>query len=67
MGHQVDVSSTGSARVAAIRESAVLARRFEAIVFDCDGTAVPVRRDDANRVRKLVEEASVRVVSSWPS
>jgi hypothetical protein len=33
---------TGTARVAveAIRASPVLARRFEAIIFDCDGIAI---------------------------
>ena len=34
-----------------------LARRFEAIVFDWDGTAVPDRHADASRMRRLVEEA----------
>jgi trehalose/maltose hydrolase-like predicted phosphorylase len=34
-----------------------LARRFEAIVFNWDGTAVPDRRADATRIRKLVERA----------
>jgi trehalose/maltose hydrolase-like predicted phosphorylase len=33
-----------------------LDRRFEAIVFDWDGTAVPDRAADATRVRTLVEE-----------
>jgi hydroxymethylpyrimidine pyrophosphatase-like HAD family hydrolase len=33
-----------------------IARRFEAIVFDWDGTAVPDRNADASRVRHLVEE-----------
>jgi trehalose/maltose hydrolase-like predicted phosphorylase len=32
-----------------------LQRRFEAVVFDWDGTAVPDRRADATRVRELVE------------
>ena len=36
---------------------APLARRFEAIVFDWDGTAVPDRGADATRVRALVEQA----------
>ena len=36
---------------------AALARRFEAIVFDWDGTAVPDRRADATRIHRLVEEA----------
>ena len=34
-----------------------LARRFEAVVFDWDGTAVPDRSSDATRVRELVERA----------
>jgi trehalose/maltose hydrolase-like predicted phosphorylase len=34
---------------------AALLRRFEAAVFDWDGTAVPDRRADAGRVRELVE------------
>jgi hydroxymethylpyrimidine pyrophosphatase-like HAD family hydrolase len=34
-----------------------LARRFEAIVFDWDGTAVPDRRADATRIRHRIEEA----------
>jgi hypothetical protein len=33
-----------------------LDRRFEAVVFDWDGTAVPDRQWDAARVRELVEE-----------
>lgn len=55
---RVDLTTTAAAPVAAIRESAALARRFEAIVFDWDGTAVPDRRADATRVRTLIEEAS---------
>ena len=39
-----------------------LARRFEAIVFDWDGTAVPDRQADAARVRSLVEELSAAAV-----
>jgi len=35
---------------------AALDRRFEAIVFDWDGTAVPDRKADASRLRGLVEE-----------
>ncbi|HWJ45175.1 MAG TPA: hypothetical protein VNR63_07285 [Gaiellaceae bacterium] len=35
-----------------------LARRFEAIVFDWDGTAVPDRLSDGSRVRELVEALS---------
>src|ERR1700730_4492587 len=34
---------------------AEIARRFEALVFDWDGTAVPDREADATRVRQLVE------------
>jgi trehalose/maltose hydrolase-like predicted phosphorylase len=33
-----------------------LARRFEAVVFDWDGTAVPDREADATELRALVEE-----------
>ena len=36
---------------------APLARRFEAIMFDWDGTAVPDRAADATRIRALVEQA----------
>lgn len=35
---------------------AALGRRFEALIFDWDGTAVPDRRADASTVRRLVEE-----------
>lgn len=35
---------------------AALDRRFEAVVFDWDGTAVPDRHADASRLRELVEE-----------
>jgi trehalose/maltose hydrolase-like predicted phosphorylase len=35
-----------------------LARRFEALVFCWNGTAVPDQRADATRLRRLVEEAS---------
>jgi trehalose/maltose hydrolase-like predicted phosphorylase len=38
------------------RLSPELDRRFEAIVFDWDGTAVPDRQADATRLRALVEE-----------
>ncbi len=34
----------------------VLDRRFEAVVFDWDGTAVPDRQADATRLRDLLEE-----------
>jgi trehalose/maltose hydrolase-like predicted phosphorylase len=37
-----------------------LARRFEAVVFDWDGTAVPDRKAEAGRLRKLVEELCAR-------
>jgi trehalose/maltose hydrolase-like predicted phosphorylase len=40
----------------AVALPAPIARRFEAIVFDWDGTAVPDRQADAGRVRALVEE-----------
>jgi trehalose/maltose hydrolase-like predicted phosphorylase len=37
-----------------------LARRFEAVLFDWDGTAVPDRGADASEVRELVEELCAR-------
>jgi hypothetical protein len=37
---------------------AALERRFEAMVFDWDGTAVPDRASDARRLRQAVESAS---------
>jgi trehalose/maltose hydrolase-like predicted phosphorylase len=43
------IGETGTPRPGA------LARRFEAIVFDWDGTAVPDRQSDASDVRSLVE------------
>jgi hypothetical protein len=54
---QVELTGTASVPVAAIRESPALARRFEAIVFDWDATAVPDRHTDAGRIRGLVEQA----------
>src|SRR5215471_1162594 len=36
----------------------VLDRRFEAVVFDWDGTAVPDRHADAAEIRTLVEQLS---------
>jgi trehalose/maltose hydrolase-like predicted phosphorylase len=53
------VSATGAERrrrAAKLRLPAVLDRRFEAIVFDWDGTAVPDRDADAGELRALVEE-----------
>ena len=46
-----------SAATATAPVPATLGRRFEAIVFDWDGTAVPEGHSDASRVRRLVEEA----------
>src|ERR671931_1213064 len=37
-----------------------LDRRFEAVVFDWDGTAVPDRAADASELRELVEELCLR-------
>ena len=54
------MTNTAFAPVAASGESALLARRFEAILFDWDGTAAPDRRADASRIRRLVEEASTQ-------
>jgi trehalose/maltose hydrolase-like predicted phosphorylase len=53
------MTRTSSAPAVAIRQSAALARRFEAIVFDWDGTAAPDPRADGPRMRCLAEEASV--------
>ena len=44
------------AAAARARPHPALDRRFAAVVFDWDGTAVPDRRADAGRVRELVEE-----------
>jgi trehalose/maltose hydrolase-like predicted phosphorylase len=49
--------SRGRERLSGRGLPAPLARRFEAIVFDWDGTAVPDRRADASRMRRLVERA----------
>ena len=49
-------AAIGHDRAAAkLRLPAALDRRFDAIVFDWDGTAVPDRQADAERVRELVE------------
>lgn len=37
-----------------------LVRRFEAIIFDWDGTAVPDRQADAGEVRRLIEDLCER-------
>jgi trehalose/maltose hydrolase-like predicted phosphorylase len=47
-------------RVAERRLPAALDRRFEAVVFDWDGTAVPDRNADARELRALVEELCLR-------
>src|SRR6266536_1606235 len=39
---------------------AELDRRFEAVMFDWDGTAIPDRSADASRLRDLVEELCAR-------
>ena len=46
-----------TARHVARRLPESLDRRFEALVFDWDGTAVPDRATDARELKKLVEEA----------
>jgi len=51
------VTHTTLAPAKALSGPSALARRFEAIVFDWDGTAVSDRRADATRIRKLVEQA----------
>ena len=43
------------ARLTVPRTATVIDRRFEAIIFDWDGTAVPDRLSDASTVRELVE------------
>src|SRR6266540_6759716 len=43
-------------KTAGRRPPAALDRRFEAVVFDWDGTAVPDRLADAGALRDLVEE-----------
>ena len=53
----VDMSSVAGAPSTDPAMPPPLARRFEAIVFDWDGTAVRDRRADATRMRRLVEEA----------
>jgi trehalose/maltose hydrolase-like predicted phosphorylase len=57
---EIDTTSSTLASPEVIRESPALARRFEAIIFDWDGTAVPDRRADATRTRRLIEEAAAR-------
>jgi len=44
----------------AVGERATTARRFEAVVFDWDGTAVPDRSSDARAVRERIEQACAR-------
>lgn len=61
----MSVRSTGAARRAPATRvarssrslSAALRRRFEAVVFDWDGTAVADRQADAGQVREAVEAA----------
>ena len=43
-----------------LRFPPALDRRFEAIIFDWDGTAVPDRRADARELRAHVEELCER-------
>jgi len=52
------MTDTVPALRAEIRSSAALARRFEAVVFDWDGTAVLNRHADVRRLRELVEAGS---------
>jgi trehalose/maltose hydrolase-like predicted phosphorylase len=49
-------TTRGRKAPASHRLPAALDRRFEAIVFDWDGTAVPDRQTDASRLGKLIEE-----------
>ena len=55
------VAPTRSARSASSAHP-LLDRRFEAVVFDWDGTAVPDRLADAARVRTLVEDLTAAAV-----
>jgi len=50
------VSAVAAAPESRAALPAALDRRFEAIVFDWDGTAVPNRQADATRLRGLLEE-----------
>ena len=50
--------TSGAAHPAAVHASAALARRFEAIIVDWDGTAALEGRADAPRLRKLLEQAA---------
>ena len=45
-----------------VRLPAALSRRFEGLVFDWDGTAVPDRSADAREVRGIVESLCARAV-----
>ena len=54
-------AQTSSARIAS-GPHPLLDRRFEAVVFDWDGTAVPDRLADAARVRTLVEDLTAAAV-----
>jgi trehalose/maltose hydrolase-like predicted phosphorylase len=49
-------ATTTTRRARPIRVPRELNRRFEAVVFDWDGTAVPDRSSDAGELRALVEE-----------
>ena len=55
-GSALPVNGRGSTDSSVERLPEALDRRFRAIVFDWDGTAVPDRRADASRLRRLVEE-----------
>ena len=48
------------ARLTVPRTATEIDRRFEAIIFDWDGTAVPDRLSDASTVRELVEALCAR-------
>jgi trehalose/maltose hydrolase-like predicted phosphorylase len=55
---EAEMTTAAAEPVGASDASSALARRFEAVVFDWDGTAVPDRAADASRIRALVERAS---------
>jgi trehalose/maltose hydrolase-like predicted phosphorylase len=56
----VSATTTTTERARPVRLLSALDRRFEAVVFDWDGTAVPDRDAEASELRALVEELCAR-------
>jgi hypothetical protein len=56
----VTAIATTTERAGPVQRPPTLDRRFEAVVFDWDGTAVPDRAADASELRELVEELCAR-------